>query len=111
MKLDEFRIANFKTEDNSLHRELESFQLIQQQRNEGKIIKGINPNYFRKVKNNVKKKGDKNALNEEQSKETFSKNQEESIITRNEVNVYKKIFDFKSSVLVEISNISLKIPI
>ena len=112
VKLEEFRIANFKSEDNnSLHRELESFQIIQQQRNEGKIIKGINPNYFRKVKNNVKKKGDKNALNEEQSKETFSKNQEESIITRNEVNVYKKIFDFKSSVLVEISNISLKIPI
>ena len=48
---------------------------------------------------------------EDQSKETFSKNQEESIITRNEHNVYKKIFDFKSSVLVEISNISLKIPI
>ena len=111
VKLDEFRIANFKTEDNSLHRELESFQLIQQQRNEGKIIKGINPNYFRKVRNNVRKKGDKNALIEDQSKETFSKNQEESIITRNEHNVYKKIFDFKSSVLVEISNISLKIPI
>ena len=55
MKLDEFRIANFKSEYNSFRRDLESFQLIQQQRNEGKLIKGINPNYFRKVKNNERR--------------------------------------------------------
>ena len=55
VKLDEFRIANFKSEDNSLRRDLESFQLIQQQRNEGKLIKEINPNYFRKVKNNERR--------------------------------------------------------
>ena len=55
MKLDEFRISNFKSEYNSFRRDLESFQLIQQQRNEGKLIKEINPNYFRKVKNNERR--------------------------------------------------------
>ena len=111
-KLQEFRIANYKSEGNSLHRDLESFQLIQQQRNAGKLEKGINPKYFRKVKHNVKKKTDKNNAIEDQSKETISKNQEESVTVKTDRNdIYKKIFDFKSSILLEISNISLKIPV